>query len=149
MGDRYNSGVVLLKPSTEMYADAILAARRIEPSKAKRATALLNLARKRQYRDPITDPMAAATVATTHGDQEFLVSFFEYSHRDRWGPLHALPLRYNVRHHNLHALWKLQRDVKSNPGAFDWFTKNRDALNSEPKADGDHKEHRPEKDFIG
>jgi hypothetical protein len=62
----YNSGVVLLAPSRDMYEDAIEAARHIEPNKATRAATLFDLARKRRC-------------GLSHNQHSFKVHFLRFS----------------------------------------------------------------------
>ena len=100
-----NGGVVLIQPSVPMYAAALGWLRRLPNGTMHRRLALMRRMATpwgawNNRTGPAT-PADAGPVCVADGEQQFFFMFFNVLERWRFGPLHELPLAYNVKEHVL------------------------------------------------
>lgn len=92
----FNSGFHILRPSSEMFQDAVGALKKIggyyEATEKLQDISTGGALRKNIPSDP-------SPYAGYRSDQEFMYAFYESlpDTRQKWGPIHPLPYRYNAR----------------------------------------------------
>ena len=100
-----NGGVVLLRPSVEMFKAALRWLRRLpNGTKRSRLFALRGMRTPWGAWNNKTGPAKPADpgpVCVEDGEQQFVFVFFNVLERARFGPLHELPFAYNVKHYTL------------------------------------------------
>eukprot|EP00040_Diaphanoeca_grandis_P015788 m.80970 g.80970 ORF g.80970 m.80970 type:complete len:432 (+) comp25369_c1_seq2:438-1733(+) len=118
----YNSGSVLLKPSKDMYDDAMTMMDDIEIGREHRL-ALQRQALTSQQRGPMPlKNLSGAQVSTDYSDQEFLTTFWDFSrYAVKHGPLYSLSHKYNMRFEDLGEFDKhfIQYQQQHDPKAFE------------------------------
>lgn len=94
----FNSGVTLIKPSRDLYHDVLSAIKLLEPISAGRQNRLRSRLAGGQVMANRSEALRMANeAAAVNSDQDFLMAFFDYTHREKHGPMHMIHPRFNVR----------------------------------------------------